>query len=672
MRFTQFTLIFLSCIITANASQISSEEQALHLDWRDLTVSPAEDFYAYANGSWIKNNPIPNDHDKWSTFEVLQEENTNNLHLIMQTAANNSKDKNGSIEQKIGDFYTSGMDKKQRDRLGITPLLEEFKHIEDLSDLHNLPEELARLHLLGINAFFCFESMPDFKDSTQSIGSIVQSGLTLPDRDYYLLNNHLFKHIRTELTHHLQNMFQLLGESKSSALKDAMTVMRIETALARASMSQIDQRDPHAIYNITKIDQLNNPAFIWSKYINALGLKPIPVQINVAMPKFVHDLQVLLTDLPIDDVKTYLRWHLIHDSAAYLSTPFVDENFRIIAVLSGAKQHKPRWKQVVCVENQALGFAVGELYVQRYFSEKSKLEVLQIIHAIHQVLKNDLSTLAWMKPVTRQAALKKLHAMEVRVGYPAHPWSYDSLFIDRGPYVLNVMRANKFLMQHDLDKIGHTIDRSEWDMTPQTINAYYDPSMNSINLPSGILRAPFFDINAPEAVNYGGIGFVIGHEITHGFDDQGAKFDAQGNLHNWWTADDLKTFTAATQCISEQFSTYTVNSNLHVKGPLVVGEATADLGGLTLAYRAFKQSNQYDSAKTIHGLTPDQQFFLSAAHTWSSNIRAEKAAERITTDPHPPARFRVNGTLGNLNTFRKAFHLPALSPMMRQHQCKIW
>lgn len=664
--------IFLCCFVNTLAFAVTSEEKAIHLEWRDLKYTPGQDFYAYANGNWIKNNPIPSDHASWSTFSVLQEQNLKNLHTLMQDAASDSTAKNGSIEKKVGDFYTSGMDQAQRDRQGIKPLATELKRIDAIISLQDLPAELARLHLFGINAFFCFVIMQDFKDSTKQIGAVLQAGLTLPDRDYYLLNNRRFTHIRTELVNHMQNMFKLLGESNDLASSDAQTVMRIETALAKASMSQIAQRNPNAIYHMTPINKLSNQTFSWPKYLHALGVKKLPTNINVAMPDYINALQKLLPELSIADIKTYLRWHLISDTAAYLSEPFVNEDFHMTTVLSGVTQQAPAWKKVVNTENQALGFAVGDLYVKRYFSEQAKLEVMEIIHEIHQVLKKDLSTLAWMTPETRLAAVKKLERMEERVGYPEHSWSYDSLIINRGAYVMNVLRANKFIVQHNLHKIDKPIDRSEWEMTPQTINAYYDPSMNSINLPCGILQAPFFDKNASDAVNYGGIGWVIGHEITHGFDDQGAQFDLSGNLNNWWTAADLKTFKEATQCVSQQYSTYTINGKIKVKGPWVVGEATADLGGLTLAYRAFENAQKHSPGKNIDGLTAEQQFFLSAAHTWASSMRPEYAAQLITTDPHPPAIFRVNGSIANLPAFKKAFNLQESSPMVKSILCKIW
>lgn len=380
----------------------------------------------------------------------------------------------------------------------------------------------------------------------------------------------------------------------------------------------------------------------------------------------------MLAAIALEDWKIYLRWRLIDSFAPYLSQPFVDQNFKMVSAIGGAEKILPRWKRVVNTENGALGFAIGKLYVEKYFSPAEKQQVLEILQNIRTALREDLQTLGWMTPETRQAALKKLDLMEERVGYPEKWWDYSTLKIDRGPYVLNVIRANEFLIKRDLDKIGKPVDRTEWHMTPQTINAYYDPSMNNINLPAGILQPPFFDPKAPAAVNYGAIGFIIGHEITHGFDDKGALFDGHGNLKNWWTPEDLKKFQAATHCIAEQFSQYKVNGDLAVQGDLVVGEATADLGGLTLAYKAFQSSKAYKNAKTIEGFTPEQQFFLGSAHVWASNIRPEKARHLVTTDPHPPMVYRVNGTLANMPQFQLAFALEEGSPMVNKNRCTIW
>lgn len=677
MTFTKgfFTLGVLCSALGFASSDIKNTQasDALHMNWLDTTISPGQDFYTYANGNWQKNNPIPPEYASWGSFNLVNEKVLDLLHQMLIKASEDTKAKPGSIEQKVGDFYYSGMDETSINKLGVTPLNGEFAKIDAIRNLSDLQKELTYLHQIGVDAVFGFGSMQDFKDSNVMIGALTQSGLGLPDRDYYLKDDAKFKKIRESYVEHMTKMFELLGDRPEKAATEAKIVMDIETKLALASMSQIEQRDPKAIYHMITIAELEKitPNFSWPQYFKAFGQEKNK-NINLAMPAFFTKANELLQTISLDDWKIYLRWHLLDCYVSYLSKPFVDQNFKMVAALTGAEKILPRWKRVVNVENGALGFAIGKMYVEQHFSAKQKEAVLEMLQNIRAELREDISTLSWMTPETRQAALKKLNLMEERVGYPSKWWDYSSLKIDRGPYVLNVMRANQFLIKRDLDKIGKPIDRSEWGMTPQTINAYYDPSMNNLNMPAGILQPPFFDPNAPAAINYGSIGFVMGHEMTHGFDDQGAKFDGHGNLKDWWTPSDLTRFNKATQCIVNQFSGYVVDGDMHVQGKLVVGEATADLGGITLAYRAFHRSKEYKNAKTIDGLTPDQQFFLGTAHVWANNIRPQQIRNQVTTDPHPPAKFRVNGSLANMPQFQQAFNLPDDSPMVNKNRCVIW
>ncbi|MDP3268210.1 MAG: M13 family metallopeptidase [Legionella sp.] len=657
---------------TLNEAKNAAPKDPLHLDWLDKNISPSEDFYTYANGNWQKNNPIPPEYASWGSFNLVNDKVQEIIHKMLIKAAEATDAKPGSIEQKVGDFYYSGMDEQSINKAGITPLLPEFAKIDSIKTLSDLQNVIVHLHQIGVDALFGFGSMQDFKDSTKMIGALVQSGLGLPDRDYYLNKDPKFEQIRTAYTAHIGKMFELLGDQPDKAKQQAKTVLNIETMLAQISMPQVEQRDPNAIYHIKTVSELDKtlPNFSWSEYLKARN-QPLK-QINTAMPEFFKGMDGLLKTVSIEDWKTYLRWHLIDAFAPYLSKPFVDQNFKMITALTGTEKILPRWKRVVNTENAALGFAIGKMYVDQHFSAQSREEVLDIMRNIRAVLREDLNTLSWMTPPTRKAALKKLELMEERIGYPEKWWDYSSLKIDRGPYVLNVIRANQFLINRDLNKINKPIDRSEWGMTPQTINAYYDPSMNNLNMPAGILQAPFFDPNAPAAVNYGSVGFVMGHEMTHGFDDQGAKFDGQGNLKNWWTPDDLAKFNKATQCIVDQFSQYAVVGNMKVQGKLVVGEATADLGGILLAYKAFHRSKEFKNAKTIDGMTPDQQFFLGTAHVWAMNVRPEQLRNQVTTDPHPPAKFRVNGSLVNIPQFQEAFNIPDNTPMANLKRCIIW
>lgn len=669
---------FLTCSLifstTLGAAElVKPDVDALHLDWLDTKISPAQDFYAYANGNWQKNNPIPPEYASWGSFNVVNEKVQSIIHQMLINASKDTKAPDGSIEQKIGDFYFSGMDTQQINRLGVSPLNAEFARISSIKTVSDLQKEIAVLHQIGVDVLFSFGSMQDFKNSTDMIGAAMQGGLGLPDRDYYLKDDAKFKKIRDAYVEHIAKMFELLGDKPEQAVSQAKTVMDIETKLAAASMSQVDQRDPHAVYHIKTLHELDklSPNFSWSRYLQAQGQAAV-TKINYAMPDFFKVMNNLLVTVSLSDWKTYLRWHLIDDYASYLSEPFVAQNFKMATALSGTEKILPRWKRVVNTESGALGFAIGKLYVERYFPARSKQEVLAILKNIRAVLNEDISTLTWMTPATRKAALQKLALMDERIGYPSQWRDYSSLKVDRGPYVLNVLRANQFLVQRDLNKIGKPIDRSEWAMTPQTINAYYDPSMNNLNMPAGILQSPFFDSNAPAAVNYGAVGFVMGHEMTHGFDDQGAQFDAYGNLKNWWSPSDLSKFNKATQCIADQFSQYVVDGDLHVQGKLVVGEAAADLGGITLAYRAFHRSKAYKDAKVIDGVTPDQQFFIGVAHAWAMNMRPEQLRNQVTTDPHPPAQYRVNGSLANMPQFQHAFNIPDNSPMVHQKRCTLW
>jgi putative endopeptidase len=662
-------LLSLLANITFAATSIHPESDALHLDWRDLNIPIKQDFYTYANGTWQKQNPIPAEYSTWSNFSILQEKTLDAIHQILITAEK-QKSQPGSIEQKVGDFYFSGMDETNINRLGAKPLESEFARINAIQNQTDLEAEIAHLHLIGIDALFGFGSMQDFKHSTQMIAAITQGGLTLPDRDYYLKDEARFKQIRAAYLQHMMRMFQLLGDTASQAEHEANIVMSIETMLAKDSMSQIAMRDPYAIYHMKTVKELDEmtPHFSWSAYLKAMTVERVK-QVNLATPNFIKMINEQLQNVPLSEWKTYLRWHLLDQFAPYLSQPFVDQDFRMSQSLTGAEKLLPRWKRVTNTENSALGFAIGRLYVEKYFSSTAKQAILDIVHNIRLVLQKDLQTLPWMTPATRKAALKKLAAMQERIGYPSKWWDYSKLQIDRGPYVLNILRASQFLIERDLNKIDKPVDRTEWDMSPQTINAYYNPSMNNINLPTGILQPPFFVPSAPAAINYGAIGFVVGHEITHGFDDQGAQFDENGNLKNWWTPEDLKKFKAATECIAQQFSRYKVEKNAAVQGHLVVGEATADLGGLTLAYRAFRLSKAYKTAPTIDGLTPDQQFFIAAAHIWATNMRPEQMRNQVTIDPHPPAMYRVNGTVANMPQFQSAF---GLSMESNKNQCKIW
>ncbi|HET8551757.1 MAG TPA: M13 family metallopeptidase [Gammaproteobacteria bacterium] len=639
----------------------------------DRSVKPGENFFEFANGGWIKAHPIPPAYSGWGVTRALYRVNQERIRKILEQAAADKNAADGSIEQKIGDFYASGMNVEAISAAGIKPLAPELARIDAISNLKELQAEIARLQGMGVDALFDFGEMQDFKDSAQVIGVADQGGLGLPDRSYYLDKDQKSAALRKAYVKHVAKMLELSGMDKAAASEGSKNVMQIETRLAKASMTRVARRDPHAIYHPTSLEQLDKmtPDFSWQRYFMLVDV-PRVKSINVTNRKFFEIADTELKRVPLNEWKTYLRWHLLDAAAPYLSRPFVDEDFAFSSKLTGAKKLRPRWQRVASAEDHAIGFAIGKLFVEKYFSAASKQRVMEILDNIETALRNDIMKLDWMTPTTKKQALKKLSLITEKVGYPDKWRDYSKLTINRGPYVLNMLRAAEFETQRELRKIGKPVDRGEWRMTPQTVNAYYNPSMNEIVFPAGILQPPFFNPNAPAAINYGEIGAAIGHEITHGFDDQGSQYDGQGNLRNWWTAGDLKRFKARAKCISDQFSTYTVAGGAHVQGKLVTGEAIADLGGLKLAYLAYQASDAAKHAQSVDGFTPDQLFFWAYANSWAATTRPKAAQLKVRVDPHPPAEYRVNGTVANMPQFKKAWHLTDSSPMVNKHICQVW
>ena len=641
-------------------------------EWIDSTVPPRLDFFRYANGGWLHANPMPPDRSYWGVDTLLEQKNQTFIRDLLASLPDSGP--NGGVRRKVADFYASGMDEAGIDAAGIAPLRPEFDRIAAMVGADDLRAEFARLQLMGVAAPLQFGQMQDFKDSTRVIALALQSGLGLPNRDYYLKSEATFVAARSEYVLHLARMFALLGDSPAASERESKAVMALETRLAQGSMPDAEQRDPRAIYHpmtLTRAAALT-PHLKWGDLLKSLG-HPEVESLNVAMPVFFKTLDRELSVTPLADWKSYLRWQVVHSYAAYLSKPFVDEDFHLRSVLTGAQVLQDRWLRVLTAEDEALGFAIGEMYVAHNFPPAAKQAATSMVERIREALRADLQTLAWMSPATRMAAIDKLDQMELRIGYPDRWRDYSALEIDRGPYVLNVLRAREFEQRRQFDKIGKPVDRGEWAMTPQTVNAYYDPSMNSLNVPAGILQPPYFDASWPDAVNYGATGATtVGHEMTHGFDDEGAKFDGHGNLKNWWAPQDLKRFEAATRCIAEQFSRYMVPGGMHVQGDLVTGEAAADLGGLILAWRAFHSLAAPVGGSGAQEFSPDQQFFIAFAHSWAGQMRPEQAQELVTTDPHPPAEFRTNGTLVNDPQFQAAFAIPLPSPMAASKRCVIW
>jgi putative endopeptidase len=639
----------------------------------DKSCKPCDDFYKFAMGGWMKNNPIPADRPGWSTSAELQEKNLAQLRQITESSAA-AKAAAGSNEQKVGDFYASCMDTAAIEAAGAKPIAGELAAIAAMNDRKALLSQVAALHKEGIQAVFDFSSTQDFADSTKVIGDADQGGLGMPDRDYYLRDDERSKQLRTDYVSHVSKMFQLAGDSPEKSAADAQTVMNIETALAKASLTNVQLRDPQANYHKLSTAQLKEltPEWSWETFFAAVNLPGLS-ETNIGQPDFFKEMNRQLTATPLADWKTYLRWHVIHAAAPALSDNFVQENFNFYGKrLSGTAELQPRWKRCVQSVNRNVGEALGQVYVEKYFPPAAKAHSLEMVHNLLAALRSDIPTLSWMSPETKKAAIAKMEAFNIKIGYPDKWRDYSKLDIERNSYAANVRRASTFENSRELAKIGKPVDRNEWGMTPPTVNAYYNPTMNEIVFPAGILQPPFYDPKADDAINYGGMGAVIGHEVSHGFDDQGSQFDPQGNLRNWWTADDRKNFDERATCVSKQFDSYEVEPGLHQNGKLVLGESIGDLGGLSIAYAAYEKSLEGKPRKEIDGFTPEQRFFLGWAQVWGSNQRPEAARLQANTNPHPLARFRGNGPLSDMDAFAKAFGCKKGDAMVREESCKIW
>jgi putative endopeptidase len=640
----------------------------------DKTCKPCDDFFQFAMGGWMKANPIPPEYPSWGSFAQLADKNQQHLKQILEEAAS-AKATPGSNEQKIGDFYASCMDTSAIDAAGTKPIEPDLARIAEIKNVADLQAEAARLQERGANALFRFGSNQDAKDSSQVIGSAFQGGLGLPEREYYLKDDDKSKQLRESYVKHVAKMFELLGDPADKTAAEATTVLKIETTLAGASMKNTDIRDPNKTYHKMMLAELKTltPNFSWDAYFKSVG-HPELKEINVGQPEFFKTLDAQLTATSLDDWKTYLRWHLVNGAAAGLSEKFVAEDFDFRGkALTGAKEIQPRWKRCAQATDRALGEALGQVYVQKYFPPEAKARALEMVHNLIAALHDDLQTLPWMGPDTRAQATAKLEAFAVKIGYTDKWRDYSALKIDRRSYAENQIRATVFEFARRLDKIGKPVDRTEWGMTPPTVNAYNNSSMNEIVFPAGIMQPPFYDPKADDAVNYGGMGAVIGHEITHGFDDHGSQFDAKGNLKNWWSDEDLKNFKARAACVSDQFDSYVVDGDLHENGKLVLGESIADLGGLAISYAAYEKSLEGKPRPADKdGFTPEQRFFLGWAQVWGANERLEFARLMANTNPHPLARFRANGPLSNLAIFAQAFGCKKGDVMVREQACKIW
>jgi putative endopeptidase len=672
MRDVLFALLLAVPFVVSSAQQAAEPHTpALDVTAMDRSIDPCVDFFAYVCGGWIKNNPIPPDQSAWDLYSKMEDENKTKLREILE--ASSSPDANRTaVNQKIGDYYASCMDEKAIEAKGADPLKPQLDRIANISSKAELADAASVMSI--DNVLFRFYSIQDYRDASQVVANADQGGLGLPDRDYYLKTDSKSEELRKAYVAHVQKMFELLGDKPDTAATEAQTVMRIETALAKGSMTRVERRDPKSLDHKLSSGDLRkiSPDFQWDVYFTKVGL-PSLGSLNVSAPNFFKTLNGEIDKESLPDWKTYLRWHLVHASAAQLSSPFLNENFAFYGkTLQGQQELKPRWKRCTEYVDDYLGEALGQAYVEKYFPPEAKQKALTIVNEIRTAMEQDINSLDWMSPVTKQQALTKLHAMANKIGYPDKWRDYSKLEIVRGDNLGNVDRARQFEFNRQLGKIGKPVDRGEWDMTPPTVNAYYDPQMNDINFPAGVLQPPAFDPESDAAPNYGDTGGTVGHELTHGFDDEGRQFDAKGNLRDWWTADDAKKFEQRAACISNQYSNYTIIDDIKINGKLTLGEDVADLGGVLLAYMAWKADTKDQKLESIDDLTPDQRFFVGYGQSWCGHVRDESKRLRATVDPHSPEKYRTNGVVSNMPQFQEAFHCKAGQPMVNANRCRVW
>jgi putative endopeptidase len=642
----------------------------------DTTVKPGDDFFQYANGAWLKKNPIPDDKTRWGSFDQLADNNYKALKELLETAANNKSAAAGSNDQKVGDFYRSGMDSAAIDKAGITPLKDLFTRIDGIKDGAGVLNEIAIEHTEGLSPLFGFGVSPDDKNVTKEICQFSQAGLGMPDRDYYFEKDERTSKIRDAYKAYQVKMLTLMGEDATAATKDAADIYKLETSLAGASMTRVDMRDPYKLYNKYNMDGISKetPGMDWKALFQTLKVGGQDSMI-VGMPKFFTEVSKQLKATPVDVWKKYLKFHLVNEMAGYLSHDIDEASFDFYGrTVRGQKLQRPRWKRVLSVIDGSIGELLGQMYVDKHFKPEAKKRMLDLVNNLQQTYAERIKRLDWMSDGTKQKALAKLNGFMKKIGYPDKWKDYSKITIVGNDYVKNVIASAQWGYDYNINKLGKPVDKTEWGMTPPTVNAYYNPAFNEIVFPAGILQYPFFDADADDAVNYGGIGAVIGHEMTHGFDDQGRLYDVDGNLNNWWTSDDSAHFMQKANMVVDQFNKTVVMDTTHANGKLTEGENLADLGGLNIAYEAFKKTRQGQGNEKIDGFTPDQRFFLSWAQVWRANTRQEEMALRLKTDPHSPVMLRCNMPISNMEAWYKAFNIPTTAKMYRpeNERARVW
>jgi endothelin-converting enzyme/putative endopeptidase len=641
----------------------------------DRSADPCVDFYQYSCGGWMKKNPIPPDQPGWDVYSKLDQDNQRFLWGILDDLGRSTSGRNAN-QQKIGDYFAACMDESAIEKLGADPLKPYLDQINGLTSKQQLPSLLAEMHLRteGSGIFFGFGSAQDYDDSTQVIAFATAGGLGLPDRDYYTKSDPKSVELRQKYLAHVQRMLELLGDRPDAAQREAVRIMAMETALAQASLTRVERREPHNLYHKVDLAHLQalSPDFDWGIYLKGTGLGQQNT-FNVTEPAFYRELDKQFQGASLDDIKNYLRWHTVHSAAPFLSQAFVAEDFDFFGkTLRGVPQLRPRWKRCVRLVDRQLGEALGQEFVSRAFSPELKQKALTMTNQIEQAMAADIEQLSWMGPETKQNALTKLHSIANKIGYPDRWRDYSSVAISRSDFAGNAERATVFESKRDLNKIGKPVDRGEWEMTPPTVNAYYNSRMNDINFSAGVLQPPLYDPKMDDAPNYGDTGGTIGHELTHGFDDEGRKFDAQGNLKDWWTSQDSKNFEARAQCVVDQYAQYVVVDDVKINSKLTEGEDIADLGGLILAWMAWKDQSKNTHLENRDGLTPEQRFFVGNAQWACENDRPEDLRMHAITDPHSPGKYRVNGLVVNMPEFEKAFACKTSQPMAKENRCRIW
>jgi putative endopeptidase len=639
----------------------------------DLTVKPGDDFYNYASGTWVKNNPVPGKETRWGTFNALRDFNSNAVKSLVEEAAADKSAPAGSVKRRVGDFYAAAMDSAAIEKLGYTPIKADLEKIKQIKSVQNILDQVAYMRTSGIGGpMFGFGVGQDRKNVTKYLPQLSQGGTTLPDRDYYLMNDARSLKIREAYITYLNTLFTLTGSRPADAKKKAATVMAIEKQFAEAQMTRLEMRDQYKTYNKFTVADFSKttPNIDWKSMFTKFKVAGRDT-VLVSAPKFFVALDGMLKSVPVADWKTYLEWNVLKGSAGNLSSPFVKASFAFSQAQSGQKVETPRWQRMSSLTDGTIGELLGQLYVAKYFKPEAKSRMAELITNLRKAFEIRIQGLDWMSAATKQKALEKLHAFVPKIGYPDKWRNYDGLEINKATYFQNLRNAGAWGYNEMVGRLGKPVDRTRFGMTPPTVNASYSPTMNEIVFPAGILQFPFFDASADDAVNYGGIGAVIGHEMSHGFDDQGSQYDKDGNLRNWWTDEDKAKFDAKTKALGEQFDAYTVLDTVHVIGKLTMGENIGDLGGLNAAYTAFKMTKQGQSEDKIDGFTPDQRFFLSWAQVWRGNILPETAAQLIKTDPHSPGPYRTIGAPVNMDAWYKAFNVQPGDKLYKKPEDRI-